>query len=243
MRTLGENALSAALATGSDIRQIEPGIYSVISDIQASNDYDSSFGYIYDWVACNPVYNRLIWGYSVSRFATIAHDALTSSKSGSVLDLGCGSLAFTARTYIQHSDRPLVLLDQSLKMLRIARNRLIKLNGKVPDNMVLLHANALRPHFRGNSFNAIISQNLLHCIDDTKKLLAGLKNILAEDGRMYFTTLIKTNRLADKYLQALADGGKIIPRKIEDHCAAFDQQGMAIEYDISGNMVFIYYRK
>jgi ubiquinone/menaquinone biosynthesis C-methylase UbiE len=241
MTTIGESVLSAVLSKDAAIRLIESHVYSVLSDIEVANPYDSPFGYIYDWVACNPLYNRLIWGYSVSRFASLAYEALNSSKDGNVLDLGCGSLAFTAKTYIQYSDRPVVLLDQSLKMLRIAKSRLIKLNGIVPDNMVFLHADALQLPFQEKSFNTIISQNLLHCVDDTKKLLIGLKNVLSEDGRMYFTTLVKGNRLADIYLKALADGGKLVSRDIEEHQTAFNQLGMSIKYDITGNMAFIYY--
>ena len=229
------------LSKNVDLRLIEPHIYSVFQDIEVSNSYDSPFGNIYDWVACNPLYNRLIWGYSIAKFASLAHDALTSSKNGNVLDLGCGSLAFTAKTYIQYSDRPVVLIDQSLKMLRIAKSRLIKLNGNVPDNMVFLHADALQLPFQQKSFNTIISQNLLHCLDDTKKLLIELKNILSEDGKMYFTTLVKGNRLADRYLKALADGGKLVSRNIEQHRDVFEQLGMSIKYDINGNMAFIYY--
>jgi len=149
-------------------------------------------------------------------------------------------VAFTAKTYIQYSERPVFLVDQSLKMLRIAKSRLIKINGRVPDNMVFIHADARQLPFQENSFNTIISQNLLHCLDDTKNLLRKLKNILSEHGRMYFTTLVKGNRFADRYLRALAKGGKLVPRNMEDHQTIFNQLGMSIEYDIKGNMAFIY---
>ena len=171
MATIDEKDLSALLSQDVDIRLREPHIYSVLSDIEVGNTYDTQFGNIYDWVACNPIYNRLLWGYSVAIFASIARDALRSSKKGNVLDLGCGSLAFTAKTYIQYSERSVVLVDQSLKMLRIAKSRLIKINGTVPGNMIFLHADALRLPFREKSFNTIISENLLHCLDDTKNLL------------------------------------------------------------------------
>jgi SAM-dependent methyltransferase len=234
-------ASPALLSKNVDLRLIEPHIYSVFPDIEVSNSYDSPFGSIYDWVACTPLYNRLIWGYSIAKFSSLAHDALTSSKNGNILDLGCGSLAFTAKTYIQYSDRSVVLIDQSLKMLRIAKSRLIKLNGNVPDNMIFLHADALQLPFQQKSFSTIISQNLLHCLDDTKKLLIELKNTLSEDGRMYFTTLVKGNRLADRYLKALADGGKLVSRNIDQHRDVFEELGMPIKYDIDGNMAFIYY--
>ena len=123
MATIGENDLSDMLLENASLRWVEPHIYSVLPDNKAANTYDTQFGYIYDWVACNPIYNRLIWGYSVGKFVKIAHDALRSAVQGNVLDLGCGSLAFTAKTYIQYSERPVALVDQSLKMLRIAKSR------------------------------------------------------------------------------------------------------------------------
>ena len=241
MATIGENDLSGLLLENAGLRLVEPHIYSVLPDNEVANTYDSQFGYIYDWVACNPIYNRLIWGYSVRIFVKIAHDALKSASQGNVLDLGCGSLAFTAKTYIQYSERPVALVDQSLKMLRIAKSRLEKLNGKVPDNMVFLHADALRLPFREKSFNTIISENLLHCLYDTSRLLKQLKSSLSEDGKMYFTTLVKGNRLADSYLEALANGDKLISRTIGDHQTIFDKIGMPIKYDINGNMASIYY--
>ena len=241
MVTIGENDMSALLLKNEDFRLVEPHIYSVLPDNETGNTYDTRFGYIYDWVACNPIYNRLFWGYSVEIFVKIAHDALRSSAQGKVLDLGCGSLAFTAKTYIQYSDRPVVLIDQSLKMLRISKSRLIKINEKFPANMVFLHADALRLPFREKSFQTIISENLLHCLDDTSNMLKELKDVLSENGKMYFTTLIKGNRLADRYLDALAKGGKLVPRSMEDHQAVFNQVGMAIKKGINGNMASIYY--
>ena len=148
MATIGESDLSALLLKNADLRLVEPKIYSVLPDNQVANTYDTQFGYIYDWVACNPIYNRLMWGYSVEIFVKIAHDALRSAVYGNVLDSVRVALAFTAKTYIQYSERPVILVDQSLNMLRIAKSRLAKINGKVPDNMVFLHADALRPPFR-----------------------------------------------------------------------------------------------
>ncbi len=240
MATIGKSDLSALLLKDTRLRLIEPHIYTVFSDMEVANAYDTEFGNIYDRVACNPIYNRLIWGYSIARFTSLAQEAITSSMSGNVLDLGCGSLAFTAKTYIQYSDRPVVLIDQSLTMLRLAKSRLMKLNGKVPDNMVFLHADALQLPFQQQRFKTIISLNLLHCLNDTKNLFIGLKNVLSDDGKMYFTTLVKGNRLADRYLKALAAGGKLVSRGIEDHQAIFNLLGMSIKYDVNGNMAFIY---
>jgi ubiquinone/menaquinone biosynthesis C-methylase UbiE len=239
MATINENDLSALLLEDSIFRLVEPNIYSALPDNESGNEYDTQFGFIYDWVACNPIYNRLIWGYSVKIFPQIANDALQSSADGKVLDLGCGSLAFTAETYSQYSERPVVLVDQSLKMLRMAKSRLINRNGNVPDNLVFLHADALQLPFRAKAFKTILSENLLHCLDDTSILIKQLDKIILKNGKMFFTTLVKNNRFADKYLEFLADSGKLVSRTVVDHKEVFDQFSLSAKYETKGNILSI----
>ncbi len=239
MATVNERDLSALLLKNITLRLVEPNIYSVLPDNETGNEYDSPFGYIYDWVACNPIYNRLIWGYSPKIFARIANEALRSTTQGCVLDIGCGSLAFTASTYINYSERPLVLVDQSLKMLRIAKSRLIKKNGKVPDNLVFLLADALHLPFRERTFKTIICENLLHCLDETTIFLKKLNKIISAGGEMHFTTLVRNNRVADKYLEALAESGKLVSRTAGDHKSIFDQLGMPAKYETRGSLLTI----
>ncbi|MEW6586842.1 MAG: class I SAM-dependent methyltransferase, partial [Nitrospirota bacterium] len=221
------------------LRAVEPNIYSVLPDNESGNKYDSQFGFIYDLIACNPIYNRLVWGYSIKIFSQTASEALHSSHDGHVLDIGCGSLAFTAKTYSQYSERPVVLVDQSLKMLRMAKSRLLKENGKIPDNLVFLHADALQLPFQESIFTTILSENLLHCLSDTSILLKQLKSITAKDGKIYFTTLVRSNRWADKYLQSLADSGKLISRSVDDHKEIFKQVGLVAKYETIGNILSI----
>ena len=239
MAKINENDLSAILLEGFELREVEPHIYSVLPSNESGNEYDTEFGFVYDLVACNPIYNRLIWGYSIKIFPKIAYNALLSAPEGNVLDLGCGSLAFTAKIYSQRIERKIVLVDQSLKMLRMAKSRLIKQNGKVPDHLVFLHSDALHLPFQKNAFTTIISENLLHCLDDTRPLLKQLKNTISENGKIYFTTLVKSNRWADKYLQALADSGKLISRTVDNHKEIFNQVGLAAKYETMGNILSI----
>lgn len=241
MSTINESDLSKLFSKDVSFRLIEPHIYSVLSNTKVDSSYDKKFGDIYDWVACNPVYNRLIWGYSTSKFASLTHDALKSSKKGIVLDVGCGSLAFTTKTYIQYSERPVVLLDQSLKLLRMAKSRITKLNGKVPDNIIFIYGDALQLPFASNKFQTIISLNLLHVLNDINKLLNGLRNIITDDGKIYFTTLVQSNRIADRYLKVWENKGEVVSRDMNQLEAVFIQLGMSVKYDIDGNMAFIYY--
>ncbi|MDD5451560.1 MAG: class I SAM-dependent methyltransferase [Desulfovibrionales bacterium] len=239
MIKITENELSAMLLENITLRAVEPNIYSVLPDGNSGNEYDSQFGFIYDLVACNPIYNRLIWGYSVKIFSQVASESLHSSQDGPVLDIGCGSLAFTAKTYSQYTKRPVILTDQSLKMLRMAKSRLIKQNGKIPDNLVLLHADALQLPFQENIFTTILSENLLHCLSDTGPLLKQLKTIMSKNGKMYFTTLVRANRFADKYFEALANSGKLVSRTMADHKKIFEQIGLSAKHETSGNLLII----
>ena len=171
---LDQRRLSEIIGSDVSLRLVEPSIYSVYSRVDNIGSYDKTGG-IYDVVACNRLYNRLVWGYWPAEYHSFCLDTLESSDDGWVLDAGCGSLAFTARTYVDyagsHAERPIVLLDQSIMLLRMAKARLIKIAGRMPENMVLLHGDALRLPFLPRCFSTIISMNLLHVFDDARELL------------------------------------------------------------------------
>ncbi|MFO7963082.1 MAG: class I SAM-dependent methyltransferase [Desulfobacterales bacterium] len=236
---MDEDKLRSMLLEDAALRPVEANIYSVLPNDETGNAYDSRFGFIYDMVACNSIYNRLIWGYSVDIFRRMANDALRSSSEGNVLDLACGSLAFTAKAYSRYGDRPVILMDQSLKMLRIAKSRLTAQGGSLAGNLVFLHSDASCLPFKENAFTTILSENLLHCLDDTTPLLNQLKTILAGNGKIFFTTLVKNGRWADIYLQALAAGGKLISRSEDDHKEIFRGVGLAAKYETIGNLLSI----
>ena len=60
MAKINENDLSAILLENFTLRTVEPHIYYVLPSSESANEYDTEFGFIYDLVACNPIYNRLI---------------------------------------------------------------------------------------------------------------------------------------------------------------------------------------
>lgn len=239
MLKVNKNDLSAILLDDFTFRGVESSIYSVFPDNDSGNEYDTRFGSFYDLVACNPVYNRLIWGYSVKIYSQITSQALNSSQTGYVLDVGCGSLAFTAKIYSQYTERPVVLVDRSIKMLRMGKAQLLKQNGYIPENITFLHADALQLPFKENAFTTIISENLLHCLDDTGILLKQLKDMISENGNVYFTTLVRANRFADRYLETLANNGKLVSRTANDHKKIFEQTGFSIECQTIGNILVI----
>ena len=240
MPIIDEGSLHELLIEDVSLRLVEPQIYSTFHNGDNPNFFDKMARF-YDVVICNPLYNRLMWGYSVTSYAAIVHDAL-AAKDGWVLDVGCGSLAFSAKKYKKCTERPIVFFDHSLNLLRIAKSRMIKLNGTVPSNMVFLQGDALHLPFKPKCFDTIISLNLLHVLADVKQALSVLGNVLADDGTMSFTTLVKNNRRADKYLEKmLKKASGTAPRDIGQLQAVFDELGLPVKYEMSGNMAFIYY--
>jgi ubiquinone/menaquinone biosynthesis C-methylase UbiE len=234
--------LSQILLQDTGLALVEPHIYSVYSQVENVNPYDR-MGRIYDVVACNRFYNRFIWGYWPREYHDLCLDALRSSPDGWVLDAGCGSLAFTAGAYAQYSERPVILLDQSIKLLRMAKARMVKLHGSVPQNMVFVHADALDLPFQLKSFTTIISLNLLHALQDVRKLLAGLRNVLADGGTYSCTTLIQGNRTADRYLHMLGKIGALVPRSPDELVTLFDEAGMPCVLRIKGSLAFVSSRR
>jgi SAM-dependent methyltransferase len=237
---IDEEKLPEVISKDVNLRLVEPHIYSIYPSGEDLSSYDKTFGTIYDLVGCNRLYNRLVWGYWTSEYHSLCLDALRSSTEGWVLDVGCGSLAFTAKTYSNYSDRPVVLLDQSLKLLKIAKSRLVKLSGEVPSNMVFLHGDALQLPFNHKSFSTVISLNLLHVLEDIRKVLVELRNVLADGGTISLTTLIENNRFADKYLHMWDKAGEVVSRNANQLFAVFDELDMVIKYTIKGNLAFIY---
>jgi SAM-dependent methyltransferase len=225
------------------LRLVEPHLYSLYAPgdpVNSSYDRKGALAF-YDKVACNRFYNRLVWGYDTADYHALCRAGLGSSSEGWVLDAGCGALAFTARTYADYTGRPVIFLDQSITLLRLAKARLAKLTGGVPANVVFLHGDVLNLPFRPQSFGTIICLNLLHVLADIRRVLQELRQVLLDGGTMSFTTLIENNRLADRYLHMWARAGEVVPRTAGQLLAEFAALGMPVEYRLQGNMAFVWY--
>ena len=126
--------------------------------------------------------------------------------------------------------------------LRMAKARLINLHGSVPPNMVFLHGDALELPFKPKSFATIISMNLLHVLDDVKKALLGIKSVMADGATVSFSTLIKSGRLSDNYLNMLGNADAVVPETAGQLLAIFDEVAMPVQHRVTGNMAFIYHK-
>jgi SAM-dependent methyltransferase len=234
------HTLSEIISDDVRLHLVDPGIYSVYPPGVSPGSYDSiGASTMYDVVACNRFYNWLMWGYSVKDYAALCQDFLSSSSKGWVLDLACGSLAFTAETYAGFSNRPVVFLDQSLKLLRKAKSRLGKIRGNIPKNMFFFHADALDLPFKEKTFQTIISLNLLHCVNDLRTVLRETKRVLTINGKAVFTTLVLGSRWSNRYLDMLAGSGALVSRSREEVLSAFNDVEMKVALKVKGNLAFI----
>ena len=197
------------IAEGFPIRSVEEDIYSVLPDAPHAHLYDGRAA-LYDSVVGTRIYNRVMWGASLANYVAFARHAVASDSNGILLDAGCGSLLFTAQTYLD-CQRPILACDQSLDMLRRAKSRLKKLAGYLPQNIFLLQADLNALPFRPASFRTALCMNVLHHLEDAEGLLRGLKKLLTADGQLYLTSLVKSNRLiGDHYLDALHRRGDFV---------------------------------
>ena len=236
----GSHSLSEIISADVSLNLVEPGIFSVYAIGNSPGSYDSiGAPLIYDLVACNRFYNRLMWGYSTKDYAVLCEDFLASSAEDWVLDLACGSLAFTAESYANCSKRPVVFLDQSIKLLRKGKARVERLMGKISENMFFLHADALQLPFKADTFHTIISLNLLHCLNDVRTVLKEIKRVISDGGNSAITTLVQCSRWNNRYLNLLAGSGALISRSLDELLSVFNEMGMKVTPEMKGNLAFI----
>ncbi|MEO8435825.1 MAG: class I SAM-dependent methyltransferase [Pyrinomonadaceae bacterium] len=201
--------LRAVVAEGRTIRTLEDGIYSVLPDGVHNHLYDRRAA-LYDLAVGTRLYNRVMWGASPGDYVAFARRAVGSQSSAPMLDAGCGSMLFTAPAYLE-SRRPIIGFDQSLKMLRRARTRLLGLAGSMPDQIILLQADLNDLPFRPTSFGPVLCLNVLHQFAEAVTLIQNLKALLTPGGQLYLTSLVSNRRfVGDRYLDLLYRAGEFV---------------------------------
>ena len=222
------------------VRLIEEDIYSVERDGPVKHHYDKR-ATLYDLIVGTRLYNSVMWGASPFDYVDFARQALISSPDGTFLDAGCGSLLFTGRTYV-NSSRRIIAFDQSLAMLRRARQRLIKHSGSVPEHIRLLQADLTDLPFRRQSFRTVLCLNVLHQFADAASLISNLKELTTSTGDLCFTSLTSTNRtIGNCYLRALYAIGEFVRPRSEQELRQLLTKalGEEISYRVKGNMAFV----
>lgn len=232
--------LNEVLAHNRVARLLEDDIYSVLSDASQPHHYDRRAA-IYDWLVGSRLYNTIMWGSEPRDYVAFARQAVESSHDGKFLDAGCGSMLFTASTYLE-TDRQIVAFDQSLAMLRRARRRLLEAAGRVPQNIILLQADLNDLPFRPASFRTVLCLNVLHQFAAATALLQNLERLLADEGHLFLTSLISNDRfIGDRYLSALYRMREFVPPRTRSELRRILNEALQREvtYTEKGNMAFL----
>ena len=230
--------LEEVLAPNRVAQLLEDDIYSVLRD-SPRHHYDRRAS-VYDLLVSTRLYNSIMWGSSPRDYVAFARQALTSSHDGKFLDAGCGSLLFTASTYLE-SDRQIVAFDQSLAMLRRARQRLLKAAGRLPEHIILLQADLSDLPFRRASFRTILCLNVLHQFAAAKVLLQNLDRLLADEGQLFLTSLVTNRRfVGDRYLSALYWMREFVQPRTSGELRSILNEALQrdVRYAEKGNMAF-----
>ena len=221
------------------VRLVDEHIYSVLPDGSHEHHYDRRAS-IYDLVVSTRLYNSIMWGSSPREYASFASQAINSSD-GILLDAPCGSLLFTAPSYLQ-TRRQIVAVDQSIAMLRRARQRLLDSAASMPSNVIFLQADLSDQPFRPGSFNTVLCMNVLHLFQDAEGLISNLNGLLSNDGRLFLTSLVSSNRfIGDAYLRALYKAKEFVrPRSRSELEKIMNDSGMReVSLSVKGNMAFV----
>jgi len=219
-----------------EFAEVSPGIHSSLSPGERAASYDRlAFGY--DLLVGNALYNRIVWGCPKLAYRRNAAAFLSAApRQGELLDLGCGSLVFTAQSYCGAEDR-LLLLDRSLGMLERGKSRLA--NGR------FLQGDALNAPFAQASFAGVCGWGMLHIFGTRSGYLESICKLAAKDAPVAIGTLTKTGRgLGDRMLTLLAKKGEAAePETPEQVIAAFEKLFRIERSEQCGNMLFVHGRR
>ena len=95
-------------------------------------------------------------------------------------------------------------------------------------------------NFPSSAFNVIIAMNSLSHFDDKINVISKLSEFVKKDGRIFFSTLVKNNRLSDCYLDLLYKFGIIgIPHNFSDFKDLLTSRFKGrINISVVGNMAY-----
>lgn len=221
------------LKPGIDLTEIEPGIFSTVS-----NPRPQSFDRLaraYDRLIRSKLYNGLVWGTSPASYRWFAEQAHKGNPQF-MLDAGCGSMAVTADAHSK-GEGLVVGLDSSLPMLRLAKARLDQLNAR---NVVLILGSVENIPFRQNAFESILFMGMAHLFPDDSPVMDELMRVLMSRGQIHLSSLVENRRkFGDRFLAKLKAKGEVnairSPKQVLNLLATMTS---LVDSRTEGNMLF-----
>jgi ubiquinone/menaquinone biosynthesis C-methylase UbiE len=214
----------------------EPGIHTVLAPEERGHHYDD-IARLYDVVVGNRFYNRLVWGNWPRRYRRFAREALLNSE-GLFLDAGCGSLVFTADVYAAFPERPMILMDRSLGMLRRARRRLARRTHGALENVVFLQADIHDLPLRDDTAGAAAAWGMLHLFDTPASVVGELMRVAPQ---AWCNALATGRTVGDQALAALHRNGEAAePRSADELSERLAPVVSRVVAHSRGNMAYLH---
>ena len=183
------------------------------------------------------LYNRLVWGNPPANYAEFASMGLEGA-SGPVLDVGCGSLVFTAGPYAA-CDLPILMMDLSLGMLQRARARLAD-----PHPRLLLQGDLYDLPFADETFDRVFQFAVAHLFEDRKPVFRELRRVLRPDGRLFLTSLVTGTTVGDLWAKVLHKRGEMaVPFGVEQLVEELDAVDLTCEFHTLGSGAYLTARR
>ena len=203
-------ALVARLATDIAPREIDEDILDVTAaPPRAHYDFTAP---AYDVLVGSTLWHKLLWKTTPAAFRKFAEQVYRRRDDGPHAEMGCGSLLFTAHLYGEDLGRDVVLIDQSVRMLRLARRRLRKRWGRVPAHVTLVRGDARDLRLRGGWASTVLAMHVLHVVRERAEFLRTLRALVREpDGIVGLTSLFLAGGRGDVFLRFLAAAGELSP--------------------------------
>lgn len=221
--------------------EIEPSIVSVFSERERGFAVPLDEFEDHGVLVGNSYLNRVAWGNWPEDYRAFFLEALYANNTGVILDYGCRSVVYAAGLYSSFKDRTIILMDDSLSLLQHAKRKIEAVNGgKVPENLIFLHASMYELPFRPQSLNTIISFGLLHNMSHTEIVTREFRVALKETGDIYLTSLVTDRKFGKYFMNMLNRAGEaIFPRSSVDLHALLEVGVSSVGMVTKGNMAYI----
>lgn len=141
------------------------------------------------WDAVAPVYRFAVSKDRAAYGQLVRLNRMFLSPSMRVLELGCGPGNVTE--HIASATKEIVATDFSEKMIERAKAT-VKL-----DNVTFEVADAKNLPYPDASFDAVVTSNMLHVIDDPEAVLAQARRVLKPGGTLIASSFVKGTKRAE----------------------------------------------
>jgi ubiquinone/menaquinone biosynthesis C-methylase UbiE len=232
--------LDAYLKPDIPIRQIEHSLFSVFEPDDEGARYDS-IAVIYDRFISSPLYLRLAWGGSRSKQIAFIREAFNSQKEGCLLDLAAGSCIDSVYAYAE-TDRPIIVVDRSLHMLRRGMERMVSEAGAIPENVWFLQADALSLPIIDQKISTVLCHGAFHLFPSTDVIMGEWRRVLCDTGTTFVSSLVLARWVGDRYLNLLYRSGEVSKPMTSSDLQRTLSTGMTTECEVTTAGNFAYAR-